>query len=440
MDDHLLLAAEEPEIAVLVGAGEVARVEPVVDHHLRGRLRRLPVADHAAAGCGSRSGPPPRPRSARPRSSRSAIAKPLIGLPDRALPDLAGGRVERRQPDLGHPVALDDREAGRRGELGQQLGRDLVGAGPADPQRGEVAGLQVVVVDQRRERRRDHRQHRRLAARAAAAAARGRRCCARRRPCRRPRASPAPRGRSRCGTSRSRAGRRRRRSSSNAAAALAIIQRRVSRVWVTPLAGPVLPEVKKITAGISGSSGVSAGRAGSESSERGEVVAQPPSAAAGSSLPAAAARRRGRRSSRARRPPASSLGGDVLGPLDVGEQDAGAAHLQRVIDLGGRVAVVQRRRDQPRPEAGEVVDDEVDPVRHQRGDPIARLEAEPAVAAGQRRARPVELAPGQRPAGRGDRDLVRRRVEADLQQVVERPGRALRAGRLRATYGAVSPR
>jgi len=44
-------------------------------------------------------------------------------------------------------------------------------------------------------------------------------------------------------------------SSSKAAAALAIIQRSDSRVWVTPLAGPVLPEVKKIAAGAAGSAG-----------------------------------------------------------------------------------------------------------------------------------------------------------------------------------------
>ena len=43
------------------------------------------------------------------------------------------------------------------------------------------------------------------------------------------------------------------RSSPKAAAALAIIQRSDSRVCVTPLAGPVLPEVKKITAGPAGS-------------------------------------------------------------------------------------------------------------------------------------------------------------------------------------------
>ena len=251
MDDHLLLAAEEPEVAVLVGAGEVAGVQPLVAHDLLGRLRRFPVAGHAAAGADPDAADRFRPdRLAVFVADRDAEAADR--RPDRALLDDPGGRVERRQADLGHPVALDDREAGGGGELVQQLGRDLVGAGPADPQRGEVARLQVVVAHQRRERGRDHRQHRRLVlaqqrqqlvasvlrATTTSAADRERRS--------------APRGRSRCATSRSRAGRRRSASSSKAAAALAIIQRSDSRVWVTPFAGPVLPEVKKIAAGLVG--------------------------------------------------------------------------------------------------------------------------------------------------------------------------------------------
>ena len=53
--------------------------------------------------------------------------------------------------------------------------------------------------------------------------------------------------------------------SSSAAAALATIQRSVSRVWVTPFAGTVLPEVKKITAGAVGSGGFRAAASGSAS-------------------------------------------------------------------------------------------------------------------------------------------------------------------------------
>jgi len=63
------------------------------------------------------------------------------------------------------------------------------------------------------------------------------------------------------------------------------------------------------------------------------------------------------------------------------------------------------------------VDDEVDPVRHQRGDPIARLQAEPPVATGQRGARPVEFAPGDCTESRNDRDLVRGGIEAGPQQI-----------------------
>ena len=112
------------------------------------------------------------------------------------------------------------------------------------------------------------------------------------------------------------------------------------------------------------------------------------------------------------------------------EENAGAAHIQRVIDLAGRIAVIQRRRDQTRPEAGEVVHDEVDPVRHQRRDAIARLKPEPAVATGQRGARPVELAPAERAAGRDDRDLVRGGIEADPQQVIQRRSRRFEPGTL----------
>ena len=59
--------------------------------------------------------------------------------------------------------------------------------------------------------------------------------------------------------------------SSTAAAALAKIQPRLSPVWTTPLAGPVLPEVKKIAAGAAGSggAGTSAGGVAATSSNRG---------------------------------------------------------------------------------------------------------------------------------------------------------------------------
>ena len=64
--------------------------------------------------------------------------------------------------------------------------------------------------------------------------------------------------------------------SSNAAAALAHIQPTVSRLWVTPLAGPVLPEVKKITAGSAASASTgSTGGAAARSSKRGPPAPGP---------------------------------------------------------------------------------------------------------------------------------------------------------------------
>ena len=71
-------------------------------------------------------------------------------------------------------------------------------------------------------------------------------------------------------------------SSPKASIALAIIQRSVSCVWVTPLAGPVLPEVKKIAAGSVGS-GAARSAAGSASSSRAKrCAAQSPAPASSS--------------------------------------------------------------------------------------------------------------------------------------------------------------
>src|SRR6202012_520452 len=70
--------------------------------------------------------------------------------------------------------------------------------------------------------------------------------------------------------------------SSKAIAALAIIQRSVSRVWVTPFAGPVEPEVKKMTAGSLGSGSTLGGGSGAAPGQRGEAVRQRGSAQAGS--------------------------------------------------------------------------------------------------------------------------------------------------------------
>src|SRR5438477_245976 len=48
MDDDLLFTAEEPEVAVLVGVGQITGVQPFVGHDLVGCRRGVPVTHHAA--------------------------------------------------------------------------------------------------------------------------------------------------------------------------------------------------------------------------------------------------------------------------------------------------------------------------------------------------------------------------------------------------------
>ncbi len=62
-DDHLLLAVDDEEVAVLIDPRHVAGEQPAVPHHLRGRVRAIPVALHHGVA------------------------------PDRDLADLSGGQV-----------------------------------------------------------------------------------------------------------------------------------------------------------------------------------------------------------------------------------------------------------------------------------------------------------------------------------------------------------
>jgi hypothetical protein len=63
--------------------------------------------------------------------------------------------------------------------------------------------------------------------------------------------------------------------------------------------------------------------------------------------------------------------GEILLPLDMGEHDTSLTDREGVIDLRRRVAVIQRRCDQPCFETGEVMSDESRTIRHQRSDPVA---------------------------------------------------------------------
>ena len=112
-------------------------------------------------------------------------------------------------------------------------------------------------------------------------------------------------------------------------------------------------------------------------------------------------------------------GREVVGPFRVRHDGAGAADLERVVDLAGRVAVVQGRGDEPGTEAREVVHEEEDPVRHQRRDPVARLEAEARVVAGQAIGGVLELAPRHLVDRARHRHRVGLGVEADAEEVAQ---------------------
>ena len=112
--DDLLLAPEEPQVAVVVGVREVPGVEPAVAQDLR-RWRRgspssrsvwLRVRIHTRPTVAGRALVRRRRRARRCRSPRSGrpIDPCLIG-PRR--------RVQRRQAHLGHAVALVDRGSRR---------------------------------------------------------------------------------------------------------------------------------------------------------------------------------------------------------------------------------------------------------------------------------------------------------------------------------------
>ncbi len=119
--DHVVGAAGEPEVAVLVADGPVAGHVPVAAEDRARLVRLLPVAGEErrrtvhAARCRPprRAGAPPRP------SSITAISCPGDGSAHRARADLHAGEVPDEQRVLGLPVAVVDRRSrtcrGRRG-------------------------------------------------------------------------------------------------------------------------------------------------------------------------------------------------------------------------------------------------------------------------------------------------------------------------------------
>lgn len=109
-------------------------------------------------------------------------------------------------------------------------------------------------------------------------------------------------------------------------------------------------------------------------------------------------------------------GGDVTGTLGVRQDDPGAADVEGVVDLGWHVAVVERCDDEPGLETGEVMGQQRDPVRHQRGDAVSRLQAECQIILGQTVGAVLKFAPGPTALERQDRRPVAARVQTALQQ------------------------
>ena len=194
--------------------------------------------------------------------------------------------------------------------------------------------------------------------------------------------------------------------SSKPSTALATIQPSESRLWVTPLAGPVLPDVKKIAAGGAPGRGCERDRpgiVGAELLERGSVAER--------TLEPDLQQATG-----------ECTGGEVVGALRVRHDRARAADLERVVDLAGCVAVVERRGDESGTEAREVVHEQEDAVRHQRRDAVAGLEPEGDVVARQPVGGGLELAPRHLVGRARHRDRVGLGVETDAERVAQVDG------------------
>ncbi|CAJ3797070.1 Uncharacterised protein [Burkholderia pseudomallei] len=128
-DDQLLLAADEPEIAVRVAPAEVARVQPPLARDVDPQAALVRRIEVAAKHVRPRERDQPdfvdeRVAHVAPGVVDDHRAHALVGQAqaDRADAPLAVERVERRDARaLGQPVALDDLHAGRALEAAREL-------------------------------------------------------------------------------------------------------------------------------------------------------------------------------------------------------------------------------------------------------------------------------------------------------------------------------
>ena len=66
---------------------------------------------------------------------------------------------------------------------------------------------------------------------------------------------------------------------------------------------------------------------------------------------------------------------ETLDPFVVRDEDRGAGVIERVADLQGVVLVIERNGHQAHPEAGQVADDDLQPIRQEQRHPVTLLES-----------------------------------------------------------------
>jgi hypothetical protein len=405
VDDDLLLAAVEPKVAVLIGTHHVAGVQPAVDHRCRSRPRIVPVADHVAG----KFDPEAPGRAARHLAPVVVAQRGLVAgteAPDRA--DLRRCRwIDGRNADLGHPVTLVDHDAGKRGELLLEGRGNLVATRITCLDRGKIRAAGAVIASQRVERRGQHphlgrpflaqqwqdfvaierarhddpaaggeRHHRQVVAADMRCRATGQHDVVWTH-------VPAPDGTGNDPAQRLNA----------VADALRLAgaarrgenDRRVFRLRRDEIAARLgfrqRPEARAIASAI-------------------VFIADP------------AERQLAREFAR----------GQVFPALVMGEQDLCPADAECMVNLRCHIAVVQRHRDQAALHAGEVMDQQLRAVRHQRRDPVTRLEAEAEVVAGQTGRGGIEHPPRPAPPARDQRVRIRLRIETPLKYLREVDG------------------
>ncbi len=146
----VVVAAFEPDVALVIQRREVAAGEPLAPHHRRLFLGPVPVAEHqgrvgAVDGEQADLARRQRLRRALGRQDRDAAAR--LRLARRAGLD-RGPRARRDVGrDLAHPERLVERRAGGRLPLGEELGRQRLARRDAVAQRREVVSREIGVFE-----------------------------------------------------------------------------------------------------------------------------------------------------------------------------------------------------------------------------------------------------------------------------------------------------